>query len=105
MIAVQTIGSIDSKHRLPAPKQFAAISVLWGIFFLLAYTTLNRIAARLSVLVLLTGMVLGPFGKVAINFLRLIATKFAPTQLSSRIGTPGVTPAESATGDTGATFS
>lgn len=89
MLVTQTIGSIDSKHRLPAPKQFVAMSVLWGVFFLLADTTLNKIAARLSVLIWLTSMVLGPFGNVAINFLRLIATNFAPT-ITNKLGvTPG----------------
>lgn len=77
MLIVQTIGSIDSKQRLPAPRQFVAISVLWGILFLMADTSLNRIAARLSALIVLTGMVLGPFGKVAVSFLNKIAEEFA----------------------------
>lgn len=82
MVTTQTVGSVDGKHRLPAPKQFVAISVLWGILFLLADTGFGKIAARLSVLVLLTGMVLGPFGQVAIKFLNKVTNEFAITPTS-----------------------
>lgn len=80
MVFIQTVGSIDGKHRLPAPRQFAAITVLWGILFLMADSALNRVAARLSVLIVLTGMVIGPFGKVAVGFLNKVATEFQPAQ-------------------------
>lgn len=89
MIVIQTIGSIDSKNRLPAPRQFAAIGVLWGILFLAADSAMNKIAARLSVLVVLTGMVIGPFGKVAIGFLNKVATEFAPEMTGINIPIPG----------------
>lgn len=84
MTTVQTVGSIDSVHRLPAPKQFAAISVLWGILFLIADTGFGKLAARLSVLVLLTGMVLGPFGQVAVRFLNKVTNTFAITPPSGQ---------------------
>lgn len=92
MIVIQTIGTVDTKHRLPAPRQFVAVSVLWGILFLLADTTMNKLAARLSVLVVLTGMVIGPFGRVAIGFLNAVAKNFQPAQtLRNRFsGTPQV---------------
>lgn len=77
MIFVQTVGTVDSQNRLPAPRQFVAISVLWGILFLMAGTSAAKIAARLSALIVLTGMVLGPFGKVAIGFLNTVTEKFA----------------------------
>lgn len=77
MLIIQTVGSIDTKERLPAPRQFVAISVLWGLLFLMADTSLNKLAARLSALIVLTGMVIGPFGKVAVKFLNRIASEFA----------------------------
>lgn len=80
MIIVQTVGNVDSKHRLPAPRQFVAIGVLWGILFLMADTGYAKIAARLSVLVLLTGMIIGPFGKVVVGALTAVATKFQPAE-------------------------
>lgn len=77
MMALQTIGSIDMKHRLPAPRQYVAIIVLWVTFFLLAGTRLARSAAQLSVLALLTVLVIGPFGARLISFFEMIAKRFA----------------------------
>lgn len=77
MMALQSIGSIDDKHRLPAPKQFVAISVLWGLLFLAADTGYARIASRLSLLVLLTATVVGPFGTRLTGWLTGIAQRFA----------------------------
>lgn len=101
MILIQTIGSIDAKHKLPAPRQFVAVSVVWGILFLAADTAANKIAARLAVLIVITGMVIGPFGKVAVGFLNKIAQDFQPAQtLRNKFSS---TP-EPDTGDTGDTI-
>lgn len=100
MIVIQTVGSVDSQNRLPAPRQFVAISVLWGLLFLMAETTLNRVAARLSVLIVLTGMVIGPFGRVAIAFLNKVTEEFA---IDPKMGLPAWLPGASvqpATDDT-----
>lgn len=77
MLTVQTIGSVDAKRKLPAPKQYVAIAVVWSVLFLLADTGLGRLAARLSVVMLLTAAVVGPFGARAIKFLETIAKRFA----------------------------
>jgi len=77
MLGLQTIGSIDSKHRLPAPKQYVAIGALWGILFLVGETRYARTAAQLSGLVLLTASVLGPFGKRMVDLLNTISQNFA----------------------------
>lgn len=77
MLTLQTIGSIDAKRKLPAPKQYVAISVLWGILFLLADGGLGRLAARLSLLVLLVSSVVGPFGKRLVSFLEYVSRTFA----------------------------
>lgn len=77
MLAVQTIGSIDGTHKLPAPRQYVAHTVVWSILFLLADTGLGRLAARLSVLILLTASIVGPFGAKAVGFLSMIAQRFA----------------------------
>lgn len=102
MLIVQTVGSIDTKHRLPAPRQFVAVSVLWGILFLMADTAMSKLAARLSVLVVLTGMVIGPFGKVAIGFLNKVAQDFQPAQTLRNRFIPE--PDTVDTGDTGTTI-
>jgi hypothetical protein len=81
MMIVQTIGSADiftaGPRKLPAPKQYVAIGVLWSVFHLLAAGPLGRLAASLSVLVVLTGAVLGPFGPAAVAFLAHIASRFS----------------------------
>jgi hypothetical protein len=77
MLGLQTIGSIDAKHRLPAPKQYIAIGALWGILFLVAETRFARTAAQLSGLVLLTASIIGPFGKRVIDLLNAVSQNFA----------------------------
>lgn len=88
MLALQSIGSIDMKHRLPAPRQFVAISVLWGILFLMADTGYAKFAARLSVLIVLTAGVVGPFGLKLANWLRSIANQFAVSPSAAGAATP-----------------
>lgn len=95
MLALQTVGAIDGQHKLPAPRQYVAISVLWGAFFLLADTGLSRLVARLSVLMLVTASVIGPFGKKLVDFLDTVSQNFsispAPTP------TPGTAPPQGRT--------
>lgn len=81
MILVQTIGSTDiftaGPRKMPAPKQYVAIGTLWGILHMAAGTSFSRLAANLSVLVLLAGMVLGPFGPQFLAFLQFVGTRFS----------------------------
>lgn len=92
MIVTQTIGSIDGQHRLPAPRKFVAISTAWGIMFLMADLGFGKLAARLSMLILLTGMVVGPFGATAIGFLNNVSSHFsnAPEGEPGVGGVPGI---------------
>lgn len=83
MVIVQTIGSVDlpgyGTRKLPSPKQYVAIVVLWGILNLVADAgpSYAKFASKLSALVLLTGAVAGPFGSRAIGFLNLISHAFS----------------------------
>lgn len=77
MVVLQTFGSVDAQHKLPAPRQYVAIGAVWGILFMLADTGLGRLAARLSLLMLLTASVLGPFGKRFVGIATTIAQRFA----------------------------
>jgi len=86
MLTLQTIGSVDAKHKLPAPKAYVAISALWGILFLAADTGYAKVAARLSVLVLLTASVLGPFGQRLIALLNTVSTQFAVPPVDAGAG-------------------
>lgn len=102
MVVVQTIGSTDiftaGPRKLPAPKQFVAIGVLWSIFHLFEGTRLERTAAGLSALVLLSAMVLGPFGGVALGFLSYVSSRFSLAPASTAGGgAPSLTPPPAAT--------
>ena len=81
MVLVQTIGSTDiftpGPRKLPAPKQFVAIGVLWAILHMAVGTRFERPAAQLSGLVLLTAMVLGPFGPQFLAFLGYVSQRFS----------------------------
>jgi len=81
MAIVQTIGSTDiftaGPRKMPAPKQYVAIGTLWSILHLLEGGRYGRLAAQLSVLVLLTGAVLGPFGAQALAFLSFVSQRFS----------------------------
>lgn len=90
MMTVQTIGSVDSKRKLPAPRQYVIVSTLWGILFLLADGGLGRLAARLSLLTLLTASVLGPFGASFVSFLNTITRQFG--LLSPAVGPAASSP-------------
>lgn len=96
MLSVQTVGSIDAQHRLPPPRKYALISITWGVLFFVADlgTGPRKMAARLALLILLTSMVLGPFGKVAVTFLNTVTKLLAipPDQgIPGIVGTDGVT--------------
>jgi hypothetical protein len=81
MIAVRTIGAIDlpghGPRKLPAPKVYVAIIILWSIFGLIADAGQQRAAAIMSWVTVLTAAVMGPFGNTAISFLKLTAQTFA----------------------------
>ena len=101
MVLVQAVGSTDiftpGPRKLPAPKQFVAIGVLWSLLHMAEGTRLERPAAQLSVLVLLTAMVLGPFGPQFLAFLGYVSQRFSlapasPAGGASSSASPAPTP-------------
>jgi len=98
MIVVQTIGAIDlpgnhgpgSKTRkLPAPRTYVAVVVLWSIFGLLVDAGQRKAAVTMAWVTVLTGAVIGPFGAIATNFLKTVAQNFqsAPPASGASQGT------------------
>jgi hypothetical protein len=83
MIVLQTIGSVDmpgkGARKLPAPHSYVSIIVAWALLGLTADLGQPKIASRLSLLMLLTGALLGPFGQRAIDLMNNVATNFAVT--------------------------
>lgn len=64
-------------RKLPAPRSFVAIGVLWSILHLLAGGRFGRLAAQLSLLIVLAAIVLGPFGAVLVSFLQFVGQRFS----------------------------
>ena len=81
MVLVQTIGSVDiftaGPRKMPAPRQYVAIGILWSILHMLAGSRFGKAAAHLSILVLVTGLVLGPFGPQFLAFLNYVSGRFS----------------------------
>lgn len=93
MVALQTIGSVDMPGRgprkMPSPRAYAAIIVTWGILQLIADAGGERAGRATKVtawVIVLAGMVLGPFGATFVKFLNNTATSLAPST--------GVTPTQ-----------
>lgn len=103
MLAVQTIGSLDmpgkGPRKLPSPRSFVAAIVVWAILGLVSDAGGGKAAAAMGWVTVLTGMVVGPFGKGVLNFFTTISTRFvagpppatppATTPSPGSGGTPG----------------
>jgi hypothetical protein len=94
MIFLQTIGSVDmpgkGPRKLPAPRAYVAIIVVWSTLHLVADAGMDQAAAVMGWILALTGAVAGPFGKTATGFLSTVATQFAvppPTTTSGPAST------------------
>lgn len=91
MILVQTIGSVDmpgsGPRKMPAPRQYVAILITWLVLQLIAgiNASTQRATAALGWLLVLTGLVLGPFGKQVINLFTVVSQKFAPNSSSGSL--------------------
>ena len=91
MILVQTIGSIDmpgsGPRKMPAPRQYIAILITWLVLQLIAGISrgAERATAAVGWLLVLTGLVLGPFGRQTINLFTVVSQKFAPTSSSGQV--------------------
>ena len=84
LIIGQTIGGVDlpgsGPRKLPAPRNYVAVIVLWSLMGLAVdagSAGLARATAMFSWLVVLTGMVVGPFGKRFLSVVTDVA-KFWP---------------------------
>lgn len=87
MIILQTIGSVDAPGRgprkMPSPRAYAAIIVTWGILQLISDgggERAGRAAKAMAWMIVLVGMVLGPFGSALVNLLNSVAGSVAPQQ-------------------------
>lgn len=101
MIVIQTIGSIDmpgrGERKLPAPHQYVAILVTWLVLQLISAINsgAQKAAAAIGWALVLTGLVVGPFGKQVINLFSIIRTQFSS---SSSVETASVQAASNLSG-------
>ena len=97
MVIVQTIGALDlpghvqkgapvgaKTRKLPAPRTYVAVAVLWSIFGLIADAGQAKAAVSMAWVTTLTAIVLGPVGATLVGttknpggFLGLIAKNFS----------------------------
>lgn len=94
MVVIQSMTAIDlpghGPRKLPAPKVYVLVIVLWSIFGLMADAGLSKAAAAMSWVTVLTATVVGQAGHIGaagttlINFLndipKIFGTQPPPTQ-------------------------
>ena len=83
-LAVNTVGAIDplgGGAQMPSPKAFLATVTVWSVLGLVAGfgASAARASAQLAVLLLLTMVVVGPFGKKVVAFGQELATRTGAT--------------------------
>jgi len=83
MVAIQTMRAVDmpgkGERKMPAPRSYVAIIVLFGTLQVIASAGAERAAGVMAWVTVLTGMVVGPFGKTLSNFYNVVADKFPVT--------------------------
>lgn len=84
MVFLQTIGSVDmpgrGERKLPSPRSYVSIIVLFSLLQIIASAGAQRAASVMAWITVLLGLVKGPFGKTAIDFLNNIAQNFGINQ-------------------------
>jgi len=81
MVFLQTLGSVDmpgkGDRKMPAPRSYVAIMVLFGTLHLIADAGAQRAASIMAWVTVLTGIIIGPFGTRLSNFYNSVANQFA----------------------------
>ena len=88
MILLQTLGSTDSKRPLPAPRVYMPVIIVWSGLTLAKDAGLERGARTAGWVMVLTGMVLGPFGARLVNFFNGVANRYGAAPAQATTATP-----------------
>ena len=87
MVALQTIGSVDmpgkGDRKMPAPRSYLAIIVAWAVLQLASDTGYARPASVTGWVIVLAGMVTGPFGGKVVNLMNSVVSIVAPPQATA----------------------
>lgn len=80
MVIIQTIGSVDMPGRgprkMPSPRSYGAILIAWGVLITIADAGREgaaRAATAVGWVIVLAGMVLGPFGTTITSLFTSVA--------------------------------
>lgn len=81
MVLLQTMGSVDmpgkGPRKMPAPRAYMAVIVTWGILQLAADAGYGRAAKVVGWVLVLTGLVIGPFGGRLSNLFNTVANNYS----------------------------
>ena len=96
MVALQSMGSVDmpgsGPRKMPAPRSYVAIIVLFSTLHLVADAGAERAAGAMAWVTVLVGIVKGPFGDKLSNFFNTVADNFGiqppPGQQTSTVPYP-----------------
>lgn len=84
MVFLQTLGSVDmpgkGERKMPSPRSYIAIIVLFGTLHLVADAGMARGASIAGWAAVLIGLVKGPFGNLLTGFINAIAPGASPLQ-------------------------
>jgi hypothetical protein len=100
MVALQTIGSVDmpgkGARKLPSPRQYLAILVAWLVLGIAADISERaaKPAAMFGWLLVLAGMVAGPFGSRAVSLMNTVSGRFGVPPAPAAASAAGVSRAD-----------
>lgn len=79
---------------MPAPRSYIAIVVTWLVLQFAAgiSTNVQRAASRIAWVIVLAGMVIGPFGQTLVSFMSNVANGFPTSNVSSTDTSNSTTP-------------
>lgn len=94
MMALQTIGSVDmpgqGDRKMPAPRSYLAIILAWMVLQLGSDAGYERAASVTGWIIVLTGMVTGPFGGKVISLFNNVVNIVSNSQYAPPGATPGL---------------
>lgn len=94
MILLQTIGSVDmpgkGQRKMPAPRAYLAVIVAWSVLNILVDVGMERAARLIGWALVITGMIVGPFGQRVINLFNAVSPVTAITPQSSSAATSNI---------------
>jgi hypothetical protein len=82
MVLLQTIGSVDmpgkGPRKMPSPRSYVAIIVTWGVLQIVSDISdrAARAAKSMAWVIVLVGMVVGPFGKSVTDLFNAVAKQY-----------------------------